>query len=145
MPWTRDRLPIPVFLGFPGSSDGKESNCNAGDLGSIPGLGKSPGGGYGNPLQYSWRRKWQSTPVFLPGESHGQRSLAGYNPWGHKESDTTKGLTLSLFRVSRRRKEKKRDIHKHVPGYVKLTQLFYSLALTFISCVTFGSLHLSEP
>ena len=36
-----------------------------------------------------WRRKWQSTPVFLPGESHGQRSLAGYSPWGRKESDTT--------------------------------------------------------
>ena len=36
-----------------------------------------------------WRRKWQPTPVFLPGESHGQRSLAGYSPWGHKKSDTT--------------------------------------------------------
>ena len=35
-----------------------------------------------------WRRKWQATPVFLPGESHGQRSLGGYSPWGHKESDT---------------------------------------------------------
>ena len=36
-----------------------------------------------------WRRKWQPTPVFLPGEFHGQRSLVGYSPWGHKESDTT--------------------------------------------------------
>ena len=36
-----------------------------------------------------WRRSWQPTPVFLPGESHGQRSLAGYSPWGHKELDTT--------------------------------------------------------
>ena len=36
-----------------------------------------------------WRRKWQSTPVFFPGESHGQRSLVGYSPWGHKELDTT--------------------------------------------------------
>ena len=36
-----------------------------------------------------WRRKWQPTPVFLRGESHGQRSLAGYSPWGHKESDMT--------------------------------------------------------
>ena len=41
-----------------------------------------------------WRREWQPTPVFLPGESHGQRSLAGYTPWGRKESDTTKQLTL---------------------------------------------------
>ena len=39
-----------------------------------------------------WRRAWQPTPVFLPGEAHGQRSLAGYSPQGHKESDTTEGL-----------------------------------------------------
>ena len=38
-----------------------------------------------------WRRAWQPTPVFLPGESHGQRSLAGYSPWGRKESEMTKG------------------------------------------------------
>ena len=37
----------------------------------------------------SWRRKWHPTPVFLPGKPHGQRSLVGYSPWGHKESDTT--------------------------------------------------------
>ena len=43
-----------------------------------------------------WRRKCQPTPVFLPGESHGQRSLAGYSPWGSKESDMTEQLTLSL-------------------------------------------------
>ena len=42
-----------------------------------------------------WRRKWQSTPVFLPGESHGQRSLVGYSPWGCKESGTTEWLSLS--------------------------------------------------
>ena len=51
--WRRDRLPIPVFLGFPCTSAGKESVCNAGDLGSIPGLGSSPGEGKGHPLQYS--------------------------------------------------------------------------------------------
>ena len=39
-----------------------------------------------------WRREWQSTPVFLPGEFHGQRGLVGYNPWGCKESDTTEQL-----------------------------------------------------
>ena len=53
-------------MGFPGGSDGKESACNAGDLGSIPGLGRSPGG---NPLQYSCLENL-----------HGQRSLAGYSP-----------------------------------------------------------------
>ena len=51
--WRRDRLPTPVFLGFHFDSAGKESACNAGDLGSIPGLGRSPGGGKGYPLQYS--------------------------------------------------------------------------------------------
>ena len=55
--------------GFPCSSVGKESACNAGDLGLVPGLGRFPGEGNDNPLQ-----------LFLPGESHGQRSLAGYNP-----------------------------------------------------------------
>ena len=57
----------------------KNLPCNVGDTGDvglIPGSGRSPGGGH-----------WQPTPVFLPGESHGQRSLAGYSPWGHKESD----------------------------------------------------------
>ena len=51
--WRRDRLPIPVFLGFPCGSAGKESTCNVGDLGLIPGLGRSPGKGKGYPLQYS--------------------------------------------------------------------------------------------
>ena len=119
--------------------------CNAGDLGSIPGLGRSPGEGNGYPLQYcglensidcivhgvekSWTRlndfhfhflvaqrvknppemkdtqvpslgredplekAWQLTPVFLPGEFHGQRSLVGYSLWDCKESDTTEWLT----------------------------------------------------
>ena len=71
-------LSTSVFLGFPGGSEGKESACNAGDLGLIPGLGRSLEGGHGNPLQYSCLEN-----------PHGQRSLAGYSPWGHKESDTT--------------------------------------------------------
>ena len=44
----------------------------------------------------SWKREWLRTPVFLPGEFHGQRSLAGNSPWGYKESDTTRKLTFSL-------------------------------------------------
>ena len=57
MPWRKDRLPTPVFLGFPGGSAGKESTCNVEDLGLIPGLGRSPGEGKGFPLQYSGREK----------------------------------------------------------------------------------------
>ena len=53
IPWRRDRLPTPEFLGFPGGSAGKESAHNVGDLGSIPGLGSSPGEGKGYPLQHS--------------------------------------------------------------------------------------------
>ena len=53
MCWRRVRLPTPVFLGFLGGSAGKESACNAGDLGSIPGFRRSPGEGKGHPLQYS--------------------------------------------------------------------------------------------
>ena len=51
--WRRDRLPSSVLLGFHGDSAGRKSTCNAGDLGSIPGLGRSPGEGTGYPLQYS--------------------------------------------------------------------------------------------
>ena len=75
--WSRDRLPTPVFLGFPGGSDGKESSCNVGDLGSISGLGRSPEEN-SNPLQYSCLENL-----------HGERGLVGYSPWGQKELDTT--------------------------------------------------------
>ena len=68
-------------LGFPGGSEVKASAWNEGDPGSIPELGRFP-----------WRRKWQPTPVLLPGESHGGRNLVGYSPWGRKESDTTERL-----------------------------------------------------
>ena len=60
---------IKVDADLPGGSDGKASAYNVRDLGSIPGSGK-----------ISWRRKWQLTPVFLPGKSHGQKSLVGYSP-----------------------------------------------------------------
>ena len=86
-PWRRDRLPTPVFLGFPDGSNDKESACSAGGLGSIPGLGRSPGGGHGNPLQYSCLEN-----------PHGQRSLVGYSPWGSKESDVTKHGTFIFLR-----------------------------------------------
>ena len=68
-------------MGFPGGSDSKESACNAGN----PGLGRFP-----------WRKEWQPTLVFLPAKSHGQRSLVGYSPKDHKDSDMTERLLLSL-------------------------------------------------
>ena len=109
------------YLGFPDSSVGKEFACNAGDPGSIPGLGRSTGEGIGYSLQYSWasivpqlvknppimqetwvrslgreekiswRRERLPTPVFWPREFHGL-----FSPWGRKESDMTERL-LSDF------------------------------------------------
>ena len=64
----------------------KESACNAEDLAWIPGLGRSPGGGHGNSLQYSCLEN-----------PHGQRSLAGYGPWGRKEPDATKHHTARAY------------------------------------------------
>ena len=71
---------------FPSGSDSKPSAYTVGDLGSIPGLGRS-----------SWRRKCKPIPVFLPGESHGWRNLVGYSPQGCKESDTTDWLHFTSF------------------------------------------------
>ena len=80
----KDSLKIMLCIksvGFPGGASGKEPTCQCRRhrrCGFSACVGKIP-----------WRRAWQPTPVFLPGESHGQRSLAGYSPWGHKESDRT--------------------------------------------------------
>ena len=77
---------------FPGGSEVKASACvclQCGRAGLDPWVGKIP-----------WRRKWQPTPVFLAGESHGWRSLVGYSPWGRKQSDTTEQLTLSLNAIA---------------------------------------------
>ena len=109
-------------MGFPGSSAGKESTCNAGDLSLIPGSGRSPGEGIGYPLLCSWislvaqliknppamwetwvrslgwedprRKERQPTPVFWPGEFHGL-----YRTWGHKMLDTTEQLSLLLSKT----------------------------------------------
>ena len=75
---------LTCYLGFPGGSDDKESACNVGDLGLVPGLGGSPGGWCGSPFQYSCLKN-----------PHGQRSLAGSSPWGHKDSDVAEHLSTA--------------------------------------------------
>ena len=70
-----------------GGSDDKEFACSVGDLGSTPGLERCPGGGHGNPLQYSCLEN-----------PHGQRSLVGYSPWVHKESDMTERLSTHMVK-----------------------------------------------
>ena len=67
---------------FGSGSDSKQSACNAGDLGSVPGLGRFPGGGHGNPLQYSCLEN-----------PYEQRNLEDFSPWGRKESDSTEQLS----------------------------------------------------
>ena len=91
---------------FISGSDGKESACNVGD-GFNPWVRK-----------ISCRREWLPTPVFLPGESHGQKSLVNYSPWGHKESDMTEQLTLSL--------------HFHFQGSVLRAHQFYLLIQCYL-------------
>ena len=79
----------------------KESACNAGDLGLDSGVMKIP-----------WRREWQPTPVFLPGEFRGQKSLTGYSPWGHKESDLTERLTYIHMNTLSAHESALIDIHE---------------------------------
>ena len=81
-PEERNGHPLQYALSIPDGSDGKESACNPGDLGLIPGLGRSLDG-YGNPLQ--------------PGVSQEQRSLLDYTPWGCKELDATKHARMLLL------------------------------------------------
>ena len=77
---------ISIVIYRKGGSAGKESALQCRRSGFNPWVGKIP-----------WRREWLPTPVFLPGEFNGQRTLAGCSPWGHKELDTTERLTLSLL------------------------------------------------
>ena len=116
--------------GFPGGSEVKASACNAGDQ-FDPWVRKIP-----------WRRKWQPTPVFLPGESQGQRSLVGSSPQGHKESDMTERLhfhfctwTLVYFMainhtLTRYKKNKIKSKARKIAGWGGLQNLC-SLVLIF--------------
>ena len=79
IPWRRDRLPTPVFLGFPGGSAGKEFTCIVGELGSIPRLGRSPGEGKGDPLQYSGQN---SMDCIVHGITKGWTQLSDF-PFSH--------------------------------------------------------------
>ena len=103
--WAVSDWGLAIFMGFPGGSDGKESTCNMGDMGSIPGLGRSPGGGHGNPLQYSCLEN-----------PHEQRSLAGYGPGGCKESDMPEWLSTA----------------QHICIYIKTTLTYSWMKATVI-------------
>ena len=108
IPWRRNRLPTPECLGFPGGSDGKESTHNGGDLGSVPELGRSPGEGHGNPLQYSCLEN-----------PHGQSSLVGHSPWDRKELDTTEQLSTRPWSLPHL--ESTHCLSLHAVGDIKAT------------------------
>ena len=87
-------------FGFPRWHSGKESACQCKRHGLNPSVGKIP-----------WRRKWQPNPILLFGKSHGQRSLAGYSSWGHKQLDTTEQLSRHTHTHT----------HTHIPWKVPNT------------------------
>jgi len=107
---------LPEFLS--GGSDVRESACNVGDTAMFdPWLRRIP-----------WRRERLPTPVSLPGELHGQRSLAGYSPWGHKGSDTTEQLTHGRHTVSRQRSQSVN------PGILTLCCVHSNVVYTLYTC-----------
>ena len=101
-----------IWQDSPDDSVVKNLPAFAGDASSIPGLGKIP-----------WRRKRQPTPVFLPGKFHGQRSLAGYSPWGCKESDVTERLTF-IFRVDPSQNMQSYHCVLKLPEMISFTQTY---------------------
>ena len=88
------RAQVLTFKWFPGGSYGKVSARSVGEPGFDPWVRKIP-----------WRRKQQPTPVLLPGKFHGWRSLLGYSPWGHKESDTTEWLHFLFLTLTVKKKK----------------------------------------
>ena len=125
-------------LSFPGSTDGRESACTAGDLGSIPGLGRFPGEGNSYPLQYSCLEN-----------PHGQRTLAGYSLWGRKELDMTDRLTTQTHNVIEFSLRLSLDSHsfKNTWFIWFLTAIFktkFVVILFFLSIGTTGTVAESE-
>ena len=117
-----------MVKGFPGGSEGKVAACTVGESGFDPWVRK-----------ILWRRKWQPTPVLLPGKFHGWRRLVGHSLWGHKESDTTERLHFtSLYFIHFKM------IITVKPSYNTVPQLL-TIYSTFHTCDSFiltGNLYL---
>ena len=114
----------PQCLGFPGGSVVKKSACQCRSCRFDPWVRNIP-----------WRRKWQSTPVFLPGKSHGQSSIAGCSPWCCKESDTTEQLNNNILSVH----QGLGSVYQVVSG-----TYIYSPSLLQFGCCSFGLLSTPE-
>ena len=107
IPFIRSRM------GFPGGSDSKQSACNARDPNLMPWSGRS----------IPWRKKWLPTAVLLPGESHGQRSLAGCSPWGCRVWHAWATNTFTLLRS------------RKFPSLPALLTFYHGWAMNFIKCI----------
>ena len=127
-----DNWPRPRWL------SGKESACQSRRCRFIPGSGRSPEGENGIP--FPWRRAWQPTPVFLPGECYGQRNLVVYGPWGGKELDTTEQACLhqssnmeSIFACEKTENKERVPVHpligSHSSSKLKLIHLLHKTLL----------------
>ena len=111
-------------MAIPRWQSGKESTCQCRRhkrYGFNPRIGKIP-----------WRRKWQPTPMFLPGKFHGQKSLAGYSPWGHEELDTTEQLSSEQHMYEWSRKHWVEGYTKYFP--IKTQSILVPINLYFM-CV----------
>ena len=141
-------------MSFPGGSAGKESACNAGGPGLIPGLGRSAAEGTAYPLQYSWaflvaqpvknspavgiigfshwvgkipwKMEWLPTSIFRPGKSHGQRSLAGYSPWSHRVWHNWATFTFTFHTLNSKWME---FVHTHRNTIKELAEISENLGL----------------
>ena len=83
----------------------------------------------------TWRRKWQPTPVFLPGKSHGWRNLVGYSPWGRKESDTTERLHFHFTSFTGRPLERPNQWRNKWFNLQKKKKLFFNKLFMFTSSI----------
>ena len=94
-------------------------------------------------LTFPWSRKWQPTPVFLPGESHGQRSLVGYSPWGCKQSDTTQWLNKYKTVAKNFPKTSSVDVFTHWKSKPLWPVLFFPMDRSDQIMILFRNLYLS--
>ena len=116
--------------GFPGGSVVKNLPDNAGDADSIRKLSVViiQSGSY-SVRKLSWRRQWQPTSVFLPGKSHGERSLVDYSPWGHRELDMTERLSIHFLHLS------KHPFSSILPSCFRFASHSTAIALYSIDCI----------
>ena len=127
-----NNCPVTTTVGSPGGVNGKEPTCQRRRPGFNPWVGKIP-----------WRREWQHTPGFLPGESYGWRRLAGYSPWGYKEPDmterliqeqSTKGIRLIAKYFGLKRKKNPPNLDAFTANFYQIFKGKKKISLLYKDC-----------